>query len=468
MSLRMFECLALETCRRGLIQIRGQTLRDMLKPRDSRAPFKQCKGSETSLPLPRIAWDVIPHFRQAMSIQKASAITDSSQFSARQHKQSSHSIAQMTNTTAAPPRPPRRASHAVVGHPTNKLAYDPACRPHISKRLSYPTPTPQNSWDLPPKHHHPYMSPLKTDGKHVPPPPDTPPLRSCLKGSSMGYMSPGAMSPDLGSEGFYFGPTSRADGRPVQRRISSMREVSPAPMPMPTPMPGKQQQQEVHHVPQNNANQAWLPHHAPQGPQGMQTRQAPPSRRHSSLVPTLASPQPRAQPDWRDSPTTVTQHRPSAPAAPGRRRPSFKIDLPPRLSYPTASPSLTIASSREIDHSELTFHLGPRQPTIAEDSADEEPEISALPKFIDPFATASTPGGFMIIRAPTNKVGEREAEYTEYCDPKTVVGEPHGFGYSLNKIRAPTPWIRKEGDEGAWLNERDMRETEARVARIQV
>jgi len=42
-----------------------------------------------------------------------------------------------------------------------------------------------------------------------------------------------------------------------------------------------------------------------------------------------------------------------------------------------------------------------------------------------------------------------------------------GLGYSLNKMRAPTPWIRKPAEEGEWLiaeDLEDMREVDGLFA----
>jgi hypothetical protein len=62
----------------------------------------------------------------------------------------------------------------------------------------------------------------------------------------------------------------------------------------------------------------------------------------------------------------------------------------------------------------------------------------------------------MIIRAPTRRMEEDAREGS----PKWRENDPFagavGLGYSLNRLRAPTPWVRKSADEGEWLTAEDV------------
>lgn len=164
----------------------------------------------------------------------------------------------------------------------------------------------------------------------------------------------------------------------------------------------------------------------------------------------------------------ITRHEVSH-ADPTRRRPSFKIDLPPR-----PVPAEIIHSNGQCQN---TPHPVAHRPGLAQITANNTalnaiipPIIPGAPAFRDPFA-----GREYVILHPSTRggpPGERGGydpsprSTDEYPSPTgetwDLTGAPVGLGYSLNRMRAPTPWIRgKEDDE--WLNSQDMSEMEGRM-----
>jgi hypothetical protein len=155
-----------------------------------------------------------------------------------------------------------------------------------------------------------------------------------------------------------------------------------------------------------------------------------------------------------------------APEA-GRRRPSFKIDLPPR------------PIPAEIIHANAQSHNTPhpvaatRKPGVAQVTANNTALNATIPieddcretAFRNPFVQG---GEYIILQASPDADLEGphgEAKYAdEYPSPTDPWGGAGlvGLGYSLNRMRAPTPWIRGKEDT-EWLNTQDMAEMEGRM-----
>ncbi|WVW83686.1 hypothetical protein I302_105707 [Kwoniella bestiolae CBS 10118] len=158
-----------------------------------------------------------------------------------------------------------------------------------------------------------------------------------------------------------------------------------------------------------------------------------------------------------------------------KRRPSFKIELPPR-------PTIQKQQLTQLSHAPF--------PKPSQTNTDLHPlpsnVYSSPPIFRDPFvgtnniSTYEYPaGGYMILRAPT-KVPHRFMDDfpspTSTHPPAPTQGQEElmygmegiGLGYSLNK-RVATPWLRSKGDEEEWLRADDLegvegvREVELRV-----
>jgi hypothetical protein len=184
-----------------------------------------------------------------------------------------------------------------------------------------------------------------------------------------------------------------------------------------------------------------------------------------------------------------------------RRRPSFKIDLPPRpapseiladqdqgsASYPGHTP---YNAPRSIERPKISrdeigagrkLSLGPLEMTDLRGEIDNIAYAAAIPEaepfpiaqyigkpppsaptFRDPFASvAPRPApvqeqSYVILRAPTRRLDEDTREGS----PKWRENDPFagavGLGYSLNRLRAPTPWVRKSGEDGEWLSAEDV------------
>lgn len=191
-----------------------------------------------------------------------------------------------------------------------------------------------------------------------------------------------------------------------------------------------------------------------------------------------------------------------------RRRPSFRIDLPPRPApvdlindNPTGPAGHTpyehdaVFSPGETKVTPLSERGAGRKLSLgALDMTDMRLEIDSIayrahaqaqaqagsnkpvsprlpmraPSFRDPFGplsatsspalarpSARTEGNFMILRGPHDTPFESPG--TECDDPlgPGVTGG-NGLGYSLNRLRAPTPWARKIEEEGEWLTTEDV------------
>ncbi|WVQ99225.1 hypothetical protein IAU59_006357 [Kwoniella sp. CBS 9459] len=174
----------------------------------------------------------------------------------------------------------------------------------------------------------------------------------------------------------------------------------------------------------------------------------------------------------------------------GKRRPSFRIELPPR---PIG------AATQQHQQVSQTSDAGPRQ-LVASPAAESPAEQYTMPQpisfasaipgqqlpvFIDPFPnpTYSPPpvGGYVILRAPTRT---QPNFFDDFPSPTHIApGQMQtqlemegvsGLGYSLNRLRAPTPWLRGkaaekglEEEDDEWIRAEDvesgLREVENRV-----
>ncbi|WVR07227.1 hypothetical protein IAU60_004268 [Kwoniella sp. DSM 27419] len=158
---------------------------------------------------------------------------------------------------------------------------------------------------------------------------------------------------------------------------------------------------------------------------------------------------------------------------PARRRPSFKIELPPR---PAQSPVKSTMTNSYLPPSH-TVASATAHPTVACATPAAYPNRSGAPVFRDPFAAyaaqpsdargSATPGGYVILRAPTRSATVPTANgngrfYEDLPSPTQVDGVwqegMSGLGYSLNRLRAPTPWLRGRAQEEdvEWLMAEDV------------
>ena len=184
-----------------------------------------------------------------------------------------------------------------------------------------------------------------------------------------------------------------------------------------------------------------------------------------------------------------------------RRRPSFKIDLPPRLApseiladqdqgsasyrghtpYNAPVPSERPKISRDEVGAGRKLSLGPLEMTdlrteidsIAYSASIPETESFPIaqysgkpppsaPTFRDPFATIAPRAApvqqqsYVILRGPTRRLEDDDRAGS----PKWRENDPFagaiGLGYSLNRLRAPTPWVRKSGEDGEWLSAEEV------------
>jgi len=182
-----------------------------------------------------------------------------------------------------------------------------------------------------------------------------------------------------------------------------------------------------------------------------------------------------------------------------RRRPSFKIDLPPRpapseiladqdngpashrghtphnVPAPTERPKL----SRDEVGAGRKLSLGPLEMTDLRAEIDKVVYYTSIPEaepfpiaqyigkpppsaptFRDPFASvAPRPAvqeqSYVILRAPTRRLEEEGSPKWRENDPYAGAGAV-GLGYSLNRLRAPTPWVRKSEEDSEWLSAEDV------------
>ncbi|WWC70406.1 uncharacterized protein I206_104356 [Kwoniella pini CBS 10737] len=150
----------------------------------------------------------------------------------------------------------------------------------------------------------------------------------------------------------------------------------------------------------------------------------------------------------------------------GKRRPSFKIELPPR--QPTIQQTHQKVSSMQ-----------PIANVIQNSSSGY---VSSTPIFKDPFenhnATYDYPaGGYMILRAPTKGNNSFMEDFPSPTQQQTRNGlmdieymydnEGIGLGYSLNK-RVATPWLRSKGDEEEWLKSDDLEDIDRKIGNMNV
>ncbi|WWC61666.1 uncharacterized protein I303_104251 [Kwoniella dejecticola CBS 10117] len=159
----------------------------------------------------------------------------------------------------------------------------------------------------------------------------------------------------------------------------------------------------------------------------------------------------------------------------GKRRPSFKIELPPR-------PNTNTHNNTRGMHQTLSplpdnpISTNPKHPVTHGSPISQAYEyVESPPIFRDPFenhnATYDYPaGGYMILRAPTKAPlnGNSNSFMDDFPSPTQPLhnhnpmeaeymygNEGIGLGYSLNK-RVATPWLRSKGDEEEWLKNDDL------------
>jgi len=181
-----------------------------------------------------------------------------------------------------------------------------------------------------------------------------------------------------------------------------------------------------------------------------------------------------------------------------RRRPSFKIDLPPRPApseiladqdhgsashrghtpYNAPTPVEKPKLSRDEVGAGRKLSLGPLEMTDLRAEIDKVvyytpiPEVEpfpiaqyigkpppSAPTFRDPFASVAPrpvqEQSYVILRAPTRRLEEEGSPKWRENDPYAGA-EAVGLGYSLNRLRAPTPWVRKSEEDGEWLSSEDV------------
>ena len=185
-----------------------------------------------------------------------------------------------------------------------------------------------------------------------------------------------------------------------------------------------------------------------------------------------------------------------------RRRPSFKIDLPPRpapiellANDPSGPAGHTPYAHPEVSPTETKITplaergAGRKLSLGALDMTDMRHEIDSIAyrahaqaasnsvapakrgrvtSFRDPFGPLSAPaprtrtdGNYMILQGPND---------TPFDSPGFEHGNPlavgNGLGYSLNRLRAPTPWARRIEEEGEWLTADDVSNLQSRIQKV--
>jgi hypothetical protein len=182
-----------------------------------------------------------------------------------------------------------------------------------------------------------------------------------------------------------------------------------------------------------------------------------------------------------------------------RRRPSFKIDLPPRPApseiladqdhgsashqghtpYNAPAPVERPKLSRDEVGAGRKLSLGPLEMTDLRAEIDKVTYYTSIPEaepfpiaqyigkpppsaptFRDPFASVAPrpvvqEQSYVILRAPTRRLEEEGSPKWRENDPYAGAGAV-GLGYSLNRLRAPTPWVRKSEEDGEWLSAEDV------------
>jgi hypothetical protein len=296
---------------------------------------------------------------------------------------------------------------------------------------------------------------------------------------------------------------------------------SPPSSPGPIASPVVQQHQHQHQTYPVTSSPLASPRMA--SPRPTDTARPTPSRRatFTSAIPIGYNVHPHPHPHCHSpslpSPTLYQTQNPTSPKPPyrqhaqslgdTRRRPSFKIDLPPRPApseilaveddvesgyqghTPYAPPSSGVrrpSLTRDEVGAGRKLSLGPLEmtdmrgeidniayssfmPTVAEPGPfpiatyNGKPPPSA-PTFRDPFASVAPRSSahpqqqeesYVIIRAPTRRLEEARERSSMWRENDPFAGAV-GLGYSLNRLRAPTPWVRKTGEEGEWLSAEDV------------
>jgi hypothetical protein len=172
-----------------------------------------------------------------------------------------------------------------------------------------------------------------------------------------------------------------------------------------------------------------------------------------------------------------------------RRRPSFKIDLPPRpipveilrsvhtlihTPYPTKAGNAISLAQKTANNTALNAHTPPAHYCAVEYGSNSNAAVNR--ERGSTFCEA--PGEEYIILQPSpdleldrhraydadgTAMGHRHDPASPMADPWSGAGII-GLGYTLNKLRAPTPWIRGKGEEGEWLTSSDIEEVQVRTS----
>ncbi|WWC89562.1 uncharacterized protein L201_004486 [Kwoniella dendrophila CBS 6074] len=164
-------------------------------------------------------------------------------------------------------------------------------------------------------------------------------------------------------------------------------------------------------------------------------------------------------------------------AQPKGRRPSFKIELPPRPNVNHQNNNMMHTQLKPLSNNTPFASTLAHHQEIANTLATR---TGRGPVFIDPFEGSNNnnnntydypAGGYMILRAPTKNNLNSNSFLDDFPSPtqplhnqlglersqtEMIYGEDGiGLGYSLNK-RIATPWLRSKGDEEEWLKADDL------------
>lgn len=175
----------------------------------------------------------------------------------------------------------------------------------------------------------------------------------------------------------------------------------------------------------------------------------------------------------------------------GRRRPSFKIDLPPRPIPQELLAESTIFEDRTINPRAaegkttlihgyvdgeaarpVTMIKGTPHPLDLDYNPYAMPDVS----FRDPFAQSQD---YIILHpedlpSPDIEDPSSPSAYLEHHEENHRAVSAWsgaglvGLGYSLNRMRAPTPWIRGKAEDSEWLTGQDVEDMEREISRMAV
>ena len=180
----------------------------------------------------------------------------------------------------------------------------------------------------------------------------------------------------------------------------------------------------------------------------------------------------------------------------GRRRPSFKIDLPPRpipveilhsvhtsssTPYPAKAGTHVSLAQKTANNTALNAHTPPvhahHYAAAPVDAAGNVNSHAAVNSARGPLFREDAEEGYIILQASPDMEtlrhkghGSQGQAPSQWHDLASPLADPWsgagiiGLGYTLNKLRAPTPWIRGKADEGEWLTSSDVDDIEMGMA----